>query len=134
MSKDSSDELKWLNIQDEPGYAKGAEDSFKKGVLILAQKPGVLLLPAHRMVGEFLVQNRLAFTSIFPKRCLKSEYLRRYRDRGSSTSFVELVDSKWDLFVKNMWYPGGRCNHIELNEGQFLKDVLLRVLTQTDAE
>jgi len=133
ISRDLSDQYSWLNIHDEPGYTKGAEDSFLSGVLLLAQKPGVLLLPAHRMVGEFLVSQNLVFTSVFPKRGLKEEYLRRYRERGSPEGLVELVGKRWDLFVDNMWYPKGRCNHVELEEGQFLKDVFLTILMQADA-
>lgn len=133
VSKDTTGAYTWLNIHDEPGYAKGAEDSFFDGVLLLAQEPGVLLLPAHRMVGNFLISQNLAFTSVFPKRGLKDDYLRRYRERGSSEGFVKLVDERWDPFVDNMWYSNGRCNHVELEEGQFLKDVFLGVLTQADA-
>lgn len=133
ISKDPSNQFSWLNIHDEPGYAKGAEESFHEGVLVLAQQPGVLLLPAHRTVGEFLVKENLIFTSVFPKRILKEEYLRRYRVRGSSEGFVELVEQRWDQFLDNMWYHHGRCNHVELAEGQFLKDVFGRILLQADA-
>jgi hypothetical protein len=133
VSKDTSGAYTWLNIHDEPGYAKGAEGSFFTELLVLAQKPGIILLPAHRMVGNFLISQNLAFTSVFPRRQLKDDYLRRYRERGNSINFVKLVEKRWDSFVDNMWYPHGRCNHVELDEGQFLKDVLLRVLTKADA-
>lgn len=133
ISKDTTGAYSWLNIHDEPGYAKGAEESFFTGVLLLAQQPGVLLLPAHRMVGNFLISQNLTFTSVFPKRCLKNDYLKRYRERGSSVEFVELVEKRWDPFVDNMRYSHGRCNHVELDEGQFLKDVFGEILTQVDA-
>lgn len=133
VSQDESPQFSWLNIYDEPGYAKGAEDSFHSEVLRLAQQEAVLLLPAHRTVGAFLVKSNLVFTSVFPERGLKDEYLTRYRKRGSSQGFVDLVEEQWDQFVKNMWYLDGRCNHVELSKGQFLKDVFCRVLLQADA-
>jgi len=133
VSREQSSQYSWLNIYDEPGYAKGDEKRFLAGVLKLAQEPGVLLLPSHRMTGEFLISNDLVFTSVFPKRGLKEDYIRRYRERGSSEAFVELVSKNWDPFVDAMWYQHGKCNHIELDEGQYLKDVFAGILTQADA-
>lgn len=133
VSNDLSGQLSWLNIQDEPGYAKGAEDSFRAGLLVLAQQPGVLLLPAHRMIGNFLIQNNLVFTSVFPRRELKDEYLERYRRRGSSAAFVDRLEKRWNQYVDNMLFPRGMCNHVELEKGEFLKDVFLRILLQADA-
>jgi hypothetical protein len=133
VSQDKSPQFSWLHIYDEPGYEKGAEASFHSEVLRLAQHEAVLLLPAHRTVGAFLMKHNLVFTSVFPKSGLREEYLRRYQKRGSSQGFVELVEKQWDDFVKNMWYLEGRCNHVELSEGQFLKDVFGRILLQADA-
>jgi hypothetical protein len=133
ISKNKVGQYSWLNVQDEPGYAKGAEDLFFEGVRKLSRQPGVLLLPAHRIVGNFLISQNLVFTSVFPKRNLKDDYLRRYRQRGNSEGFVELLEKKWDPFIDNMWYDFGRCNHVELEEGEFLADVFLRILMQADA-
>jgi len=84
------------------------------------------------MVGDFLIENNLWFTSVFPKRSLKEDYLKRYRQRGNPESFVELVEQKWDIFVDSMQYDPSRCNHIELGEGEFLANVFWSILQHPD--
>jgi TM2 domain-containing membrane protein YozV len=133
ISSNTTGQYSWLNIVDEAGYVKGKEDELYARILSLCQEPGVLLLPAHPALGAFLVSQNLVFTSVYPKRELKEEYLERYKARGNDAGFVNLLDRSWDIFVDRMHYPEGRCRHIELRAGEFLGDVFLKILTQEDA-
>ncbi|KAH8587686.1 hypothetical protein B0O99DRAFT_694241 [Bisporella sp. PMI_857] len=121
------EKYKWLGIAqilDEPNYAKGREVEFLTALLNLVQEPGhVLLLPAHSWIGEFLVEQKLSFTSVFPTRDAKEEYRTRYVNRGSPMALIEKVYSLWDIFIDSMKFTQQYCNHVILEKEQYLADV-----------
>jgi nucleoside-triphosphatase THEP1 len=86
-------------------------------------KVDVICISSHKEVRKALVENNLLFTLIYPDRATKNEYLNRYKDRGNSSSFIELIDKNWDLWIDECEEQKG-CEHIVLPSMIFMADVV----------
>ncbi|KAF7856190.1 uncharacterized protein EAF02_011449 [Botrytis sinoallii] len=93
---------------------------------------GVLLLGGPRWVGEFLVRNKWAFSSVFPRVECREEYAVRWDQMGEEEGLVAHRLVGWEDAVRDMWWGEGRCNHFELCAGVYLEDVFMDVLTAAD--
>lgn len=83
----------------------------------------IVLVSSHEEVRRALVDNRINFTLVYPSVCQKQDYLERYRVRGSSPKFIEMMDKSYIDFVVSC-HNQKYCDHIILNKGQFLSDVI----------
>ena len=81
-----------------------------------------IFISSHKEVREALVENGLEFTLVYPKKELKEEYLKRYKERGSPEGFIKLISDNWDLWLEELKNQKG-CKHIELESGQFMANV-----------
>lgn len=88
----------------------------------LGQHPLVLISP-HIEVTTALLKKNIKVTFIYPDRKLKSEYIERFRQRGSSEAFIRLLDKYWDDFFDQLEQQKG-CEHVILERGQYISDVL----------
>lgn len=86
-------------------------------------KVDIIFISSHKEVREMLVANNLPFTLIYPDKSLKDEYLARYKDRGNSSQFIELVEKNWDIWIEECENQKG-CKHIVLPSMIFISDVL----------
>ena len=81
-----------------------------------------IFVSSHKEVREALVNSNLHFTLVYPEIGLKQEYIERYKQRGSSEKFIELLSNNWDLWIKELQNQKG-CNHVVLKSGQFISNV-----------
>lgn len=81
-----------------------------------------IFISSHKEVRDYLVENGIEFTLVYPKKELKEEYLERYEERGSPDGFIKLISDNWDLWLEELKNQKG-CNHIELESGQFIANV-----------
>ena len=81
-----------------------------------------IFISSHKEVRDALVENGLEFTLVYPKKELKEEYLKRYKERGSPDGFIKLISDNWDLWLDELKNQKG-CKHIELESGQFIANV-----------
>lgn len=86
-------------------------------------KADIIMVSSHREVREALVEAGLGFTLIYPDKTKKAELLTRYRERGSDEAFLELIDTNWDKFMKEMEEQKG-CIHVVLPPETYLSDYL----------
>jgi hypothetical protein len=86
-------------------------------------KVSYIFISSHEEVRKALEKNYLYFTLIYPDISLKSEYLERYKKRGSPDSFISLLDKNWDTWI-NQLQKQEHCRHIILKSNQFISDVL----------
>jgi hypothetical protein len=84
-------------------------------------KVDAILVSSHAVVRQALVDNKIPFALVYPDISLKSEYLKRYVDRGSDASFVKMMDENWETFIDQLQ---GQENaiHVVLQAGEFLRD------------
>jgi len=82
-----------------------------------------IFVSSHKEVREALIDNKIEFTLVYPSIDLKEEYIARYKDRGSSDSFIDLVSSNWDAWINECVNQKG-CEHIVLKSGEYLSNVI----------
>jgi len=81
-----------------------------------------IFISSHKEVRDALVENGLEFTLVYPKKELKEEYLKRYKERGSPDGFIKLISDNWDSWLDELKNQTG-CTHIELESNQFISNV-----------
>lgn len=82
-----------------------------------------IFISSHKEVRESLVANNLPFTLVYPQEDLKDEYLKRYKERGSSEAFIALIDKNWSNWLGELREQKG-CKHIELKSGEYLSTTM----------
>jgi hypothetical protein len=83
----------------------------------------IILISSHDVVRNALVSEGLPFTLVYPDMSIKDEYIQRYRDRGSNSKFVELLENNWEMWIGELTKQIG-CEKIILKSGQHLSDVI----------
>lgn len=85
-----------------------------------------IFVSTHKDVINMLLLNQIPITIVFPNRDLKDEYIKRYSERGNNESFIKLLDAQWNNFIDDILLHQNdeNCNLIQLEEGQYLSDVL----------
>ena len=89
----------------------------------MTQDREFVLVSSHAEVRAGLVECGMEFTLVYPDQSLKDEYVQRYISRGSPEAFVQLMSDNWDKFLEECRGQTG-CNHIVLQAGQYLTDVV----------
>lgn len=87
----------------------------------------VIFVSSHKVVREALENNGIDYTIVYPNISLKGEYISRYINRGNDDSFIEFLNENWEEFItdiENERFPV----KVELQEGQYMKDVLEHIL------
>lgn len=90
-------------------------------------KTNVIFVSSHKEVREALIKNGLSFDLVYPDKSLKEEYFERYKQRGSSESFVKLLDDNWEKWISELdemenelAFPQFR--KVKLTSGQYISD------------
>jgi hypothetical protein len=83
-----------------------------------------MFISSHDSVRTALKEADLKYTLVYPDRSLKTEWLERYKERGSPSSFIELLDKNWDNFIDSCESDDGCNDRIVLQSGQGLSDVI----------
>jgi hypothetical protein len=121
---------KILKILDSDS-SKFHKDSFPQNYVRHIKKTlgsfDIILISSHDIVRQELVKQELDFTLIYPNRKLKKEYLERYKKRGDSTTFIELVENNWHKWITELQNQEN-CKKIELKTGQYLCDIQEKII------
>ena len=59
---------------------------------------------------------------VYPEIGLKQEYVERYKQRGSSEKFIELLSNNCEVWIKELQSQKGG-DHVVLKSGQFIANV-----------
>lgn len=97
--------------------------NYIKHIEEMRKEVDVVLVSSHIAVRQALVKAGIPFTLVYPKKDCKVEYIRRYMERGSPESFINLLKANWEGWLDEC-AAQGNCEHIELECGQYLADVL----------
>ena len=88
-------------------------------------KVDIIFVSSHDVVRDALVAEGISFVLIHPDVSIKDEYIQRYIQRGSMSTFVELLDKNWDTWVGQLDKQTG-CMRIPLQSGQYLSDFIFK--------
>lgn len=105
---------------NKSGFPDNYIDHIKQNI----NKVSIICISSHKEVRDALVVNNLSFTLIYPDRSLKNEYIARYKDRGNSHLFIELLEKNWDLWIDECEQQE-KCKHIVLPSMLFMSDILM---------
>lgn len=86
-------------------------------------KVDIIFISTNPVVLKQLNRSGIDITLVYPRNELKQEYLERYKQRGSSKDFIEMIDKNWYNWldeINNQTY----CNHIILDSGEYLLEKL----------
>ena len=86
-------------------------------------KVDYILVSSHEDVRDELIRNKIDFLLIYPDESLKNEYIERYKMRGSSDGFINLISANWDKWISDC-SGQRRCLNIKLPSGKFISDVI----------
>lgn len=60
----------------------------------------VVFVSTHKVVREALAANGIPYLLIYPDQTLKSDFMQRYKQRGSPQPFLDLMNANFDSFVQ----------------------------------
>lgn len=63
-------------------------------------KVDFIFVSSHKVVRDALRENDIKYVLIYPDVSLKKEWLDRMRFRGNDSSFIEMMDRNFEIFVK----------------------------------
>jgi hypothetical protein len=109
-----SDSSLFDKSQFPKNYLDHIEEKHKEGYL--------LFVSSHEDVRKGLEERGLDYILIHPKRELKDEYLERYRSRGSSVQFLELMENKWDDFIDSCELSNSKLV-LKLDANEYMMDI-----------
>jgi hypothetical protein len=111
-----SDSSKFDKANFPENYIEHIKEKISKGY-------ARIFISSHKDVRDALVINNLPFVLIYPAKELKEEYINRYKERGSSQKFIELISDNWDNWIDDCINQKS-CYHIVLKSGQFISNVI----------
>ncbi len=111
-----SDSSKFDKSEFPQNYIKHIKDKISQGY-------ARIFISSHKEVRDALVAEGLEFTLVYPDISLKEEYLIRYKERGNSSLFIEMMDKNWERFIEECQNQKG-CKHIVLPSMIFISNVM----------
>lgn len=138
LAANANREFEWLHVIDYSlerhhlDFNCDYQAEYLQTISAAVSQPGVLLLGGPRWVGEFLVRNKWAFSSVFPRFECREEYAVRWDQMGEEEGLVAHRLVGWEDAVRDTCWGEGRCNHFELCAGVYLEDIFMDVLTAAD--
>ena len=106
----------------------GFPSNYLKHIKGLIGKKDIILVSSHKEVRDALSQQGIDFILCYPSKDLKVEYISRYHTRGSELSFIKLLDTNYDVWIKELAEQEG-CDHLILQKGEHLSDGMIREWT-----
>lgn len=82
-----------------------------------------VLVSSHRVVRDALVEQKIPFVLVYPTADQKSDYIQRYKDRGSPQDLIDIIDEFFEIWISDCSIQKG-CTHVVLKKGQYLSDVI----------
>ena len=111
-----SDSSKFYKSEFPQNYIKHIKEKISQGY-------ARIFISSHKEVREALVAEGLEFTLVYPDISLKEEYLIRYKERGNSSLFIEMMEKNWEKFIEECQNQKG-CKHIVLPSMIFISNVM----------
>lgn len=82
-----------------------------------------IFVSTHKEVRDALKDNCLFFYLVFPGFGAKEDYIKRYRERGSSEEFIQLLDKNWIIWNQELYYESDGCKKCVIGK-ETLEDFL----------
>lgn len=90
-------------------------------------KVDVIFVSTHTVVRKALSDAGIDFQLVYPHADLKSDYMRRYEERGSDAFFLALMDEKFHDFIEELEVSPYTQNIFTIGQGVNVSDIMDRV-------
>lgn len=110
--------LKGLEKEENPKFESEYTELLEKAI----EKYDYILVPYKGL--EVVKKLGYAYWLVFPKRNLKSEYIKRMEKRGNNEEFISRYVENWDRYLIEKKEDKMAYKKIELNENEYLSDVI----------
>lgn len=91
-----------LKISDSDS-SKFDKDNFPNNyiehILKIKDEYDIVLVSSHKSVRDELIKRDIPFVLVYPDKELKSIFMDRYKNRGSSEEFIKFMEDNFDKFV-----------------------------------
>ena len=113
-------------------------DNIIKDIKAKVGKVKYIFISSNPVVIDRLVKEGINIYIYYPEQGLKDEYINRYKNRGSSDDFVDMLDRNWDDWLKEIHerYPNGTVIKSEeyLSEYILMKNKLTPTILKDEAD
>ena len=85
-------------------------------------KVDIIFISSHEKVRKALEEANMRYILVYPELNAKDEYIRRYKERGNSETFVSFICGNWENLIndmKNETFP----IQMELEKSQYLSSM-----------
>ena len=90
-------------------------------------KVDVIFVSTHVLVRRALAEAGIDFNLVYPNADLKSDYMKRYEERGSDAFFLALMDEKFDEFIADVELLPYTRNIFTLGQRVYVSDIMDRM-------
>lgn len=133
LDSDSSD-FSWVESGGKkvrnPEFPQNYIDHIKENI----GKYEFILVSSHEEVRDALKANCLFFYLVYPPYEDRELYLKRYRERGNSESFVKLLDKNWMDWVRQCKFEERGCSQQRLCSGWYLKNAINHIVCSENGD
>lgn len=113
--KDSIEISYWASVQTYKEYIDIIKDNIGKyEYIFISDTPDTI---------KALTDYGLTVTLVYPDQSLKYEYLERYIENNEDVAVIGYYMVEWDTYM-DMFKIQDNCNHVVLQSGEYLEDVL----------
>lgn len=126
VDKSSIEDISIKDLDSKNYIGINRWSNYKEAIEKFVGRIEYLLLSSHKQTRDILKQLNLKYYIVYPDKSLKSEYIRRYKQRGSTPEFIKWMDSYfYELIDSIESETDPNCIKIKLSSAnQFLKDVI----------
>lgn len=92
----------YRKISDWNHFAKEFDEVYEGAIKEQIGKANYILVSCHPETRAILKNLGIHYYIAYPDRSLKEEYLERYRKRGDSIEFTNLLSNNFDYFINSI--------------------------------
>ena len=104
LDSDSS-EFSWVKDKDGKN-TKQRNPNFPQNYIdhILSNigKVDITFVSSHEIVRKALAENKIKTIIIYPNKCLKTQWIKRFKERGNDEGFIKFISDNWDNFIDDI--------------------------------
>jgi len=104
LDSDSS-QFSWIKDEDgnntkerNPDFPQNYIKHIKKNI----GKVDVIFVSSHEVVRKALADNNIKTIIVYPNKNLKSEWIRRFKERGNNEAFIKFISDNWGNFIDDI--------------------------------
>jgi hypothetical protein len=98
-------------------------DNYIRNVLRMQDKIKYLFVSTDPIILKRINELGIKIQLVYPKNELRDEYLERFIKRDSPYDFIGTIMKNWNKWINEL-KEQDYCNHIVLDKGKYLKDII----------